>query len=489
MKNVFVTIALLLVAIVSNAQSSNVLVKEKTIGSVTATQEEIKAKEYVFSERIYRSYVDTISNSMTVQLRELEDDGRWSNNEGKIIFYDLNEERVRWSKNIAYKKNSIQQFDNTIIFTKWDNSYRLSNENGEKLWKVKNDIYLVDPVANIGIGYKLESLKGKYDNLVEGIDLKTGKTKWKRVLNGEYGWNDAFRLNDSVWMIAAAGLHTVNIYDGSGWSYKTVTGDKYYNEMATAEAAGIILGVFTGVFMVSTGNDILRDVVSNVYSDNTGFYFASKEKISKINKDNGKTIWSYPFPAGVSSNSFLFSNDNHLFMINYGYAFMGVGQFNYGYATMGVINDGHAFRDDRQIYYGTPFFAAFNKDDGKQVFCSMFDHKKNPILDFKIEADGLLLIFKDRIIKLSLSDGSQIFEKTINNDVLRELNVVIDSHHMRIGDYKLVRKDNQTIVLDADNNKVAEMEIARDSFLRGNKLYSIGEKSVFEIDMTNLFQR
>ena len=248
-------------------------------------------------------------------------------------------------------------------------------------------------------------------------------------------------------------------------------------------------------------------------------------------------------------------------MINYGYAFNGRGE---------------------QVYYGIPFFTAFNKENGEQIFSHTLNEKKNPILNFNIEGedvllvfydkiikhslpdgsqifektthnndkknplldykimnDYLLLIFKDRIIKYSLLDGSQIFEKTINNNELVELqsfvgnNVYIDGTssmtnlifsdvsksyittskgnvlifddelnivrdidisqlfkaYMRINDYKLINKGNQSIVLDADNNKVAELDITSDSFLKGNKIYNIRGKSLFEIDLTNLIEK
>ena len=515
MKKALITTGLLLIAAVIFAQSSDVLVKERTIGKMLVTQEEIKAKEYIFPDRIYDSYIDTILESITVQLCGLSKNKKYLKKNGKILFYDLNDEKVKWSEDISYQTSNIRQFGSTIIVTAGDKSYRLNNENGADLWEVKNDIYFVDPVACVGIGYKSGSAK-KYSNTLEGIDLETGKTKWKEELNREYGWNDAFRLKDSVWMIVTSGLHTVNAYDGTGWSYNTVTGDKDYSTTIATNAAGIALGVLTGTFMISTGYDVVRDIVSNVYFDSTGLYFASKEKISRINEDNGKIIWSYPFSAKLPSKSFLFTNDNYVFMINYGYAFM--------YA--------------RQIDYGTPFFAAFDKETGKQIFCTTLD-KKNPIFGFKIKDDDLLLVLKDRIIKLSMSDGSKIFEKTMDDNKSGELEGFVGRHvyidganstltnlllsdtsknyivtskkificnekfyvigdidrdqlyfaYKKIGDYKLVVKDNKTIVLDVDNKKVAELDITQKTTLIGNKLYSVQEKSFLEIDLTDLFDR
>jgi hypothetical protein len=57
---------------------------------------------------------------------------------------------------------------------------------------------------------------------------------------------------------------------------------------------------------------------------------------------------------------------------------------------------------------------------------------------------------------------------------------------MKIKDYKLVVNDQKTFVLDADNNKVAEIDVAFKPVLMGNKFFAILEKSLFEIDVANL---
>ena len=150
MKKTLVTTALLLVTITSFAQTPDILVftNERSIGRIIETQEDIKAKEYIFPERIYDYYIDTVSKTITAQLRYVNDNGNWALR-GKTVYYDLTTGRVKWTKNMSYITSSIQQFNNTIIFTKGAKSFRLNNETGKNLWRAKNDIYFVDPVARI----------------------------------------------------------------------------------------------------------------------------------------------------------------------------------------------------------------------------------------------------------------------------------------------------------------------------------------------------
>jgi outer membrane protein assembly factor BamB len=520
MKTTFIISGLFLVATLSFAQSLDVKVlSERTIGKIMATQEKIKAREYIFPERIYHAHIDTVSKLMTIQLLGLSPNGKSMKNRGKMLIYDAIEEKVKWSKRLSYRKNSIHRFGSTVIYTKTgadSKSRGLDIETGKKLWQANNIIHFVDPAAQIGIGY---TGSDKYDNTLEGIDLKTGKSLWQRELNREYGWNDVFQLNDSVWMIIAAGLHTVNVHNGSGWTHHAVTGKKDYRVASAINMAGVTLGLLTGIFVFAMGHDLVRNIDSNVYSDSTGFYFASKEKISRIRKGDGTDFWYHLLPAKLPSTSSIFAKADTLFMINYGYAFMG----------------------NRQINFGTPFFAAFNKENGEQVFFHTFDNnRKNPILDFKIENNHVWLIFKDKVMKCSLLDGFMIFETLINSNNFGELRLFADNRiyvdagnssltslllsntsqnhifsnkrkvlifdaelnivgdidedqlyfvYQATDDYKLATKDNQTVVLDADNNKVAEIDITRRTFLVGNKLYGIREKSLFEIDVTNLIEQ
>ena len=517
MKKTLVTTALLLATITAFAQTSSKMVFtiERTIGKMIDTQEEIKAAEYVFPERIYDSYIDTISKTVTMQLRGMNDNGRWLNR-GKIALYDLTDKKIKWTKNIAYHKNSVEQFGSTIMFGGLSKHFCLNIETGKNLWKTKNRIRFVDPVTNIGVGYQLEL--GHQTDMLEGINLKTGKSIWQREVNRDYGWNNLFQINDSEWLIASAGLHTIDIRNGLGWSYHAATGEKDYSGTAAANAAGAALGLLTGTFMFSTGYNLLWDVVSNVHSDNTGLYLASKERIARINRDNGIVIWQNLFPADLSSKSLLFADDSLVYMINYGYASM----------------------NNRQIFYGTPFFAAYDKENGAQVFFSTINITRNPILGFKIIDDCFLFLFKDRFMKYSLSDGAQILEKTIdnnefgelrgfvssrvyintenssltslelsevskkfiissNNKVLiidDELNIVgdIDADQFyianrRIGDYLFVTKDNKTFILDTDNKKVAEIDMELNPVWIGDKLYSVRENSFFEIDVANLIEQ
>lgn len=513
MKKLFAVVALSFIAVIIYSQSNLLITKnEKVIGKNFKTNRDIQAREYIFQQRIDNSHIDTTTNLLTVQLRGTSKNGKWLNNSGDVALYDLSNNKIKWTKKVFYQQGNIEQFDNMIIQTIANKSYCLNIENGETLWEVKNTIYYVVPGKKIGIGYKFKSSTG-YTNTLEGIDLTNGNPIWKREINREYSWNNIFHLNDSVIIVAAAGLHSVNLRNGTGWDYNTITGKKDYTETALTNAAGVVVGVLTGVFVTATGHNLVREVVSNVLLDSNSIYFASKEKISRLDHE-GNVKWNSPLPADLTSSSSIFIKDSVLFMINKGFAFMGY----------------------RQLDFGKPFIAAFDLNSGKQIFLSPLSEKKDQISGFKIQNDTLLIVFKDMVSKHSLKDGSIILEKSFDIQALGELRyfiggvvyiktdsafnnlILTDSmsnflftksgktlvlndklnilnqidynqlyvYYLKSKDYKFLANNNETTVIDNKNKKVAELKASNKAILLGSRLFDMQEKSFIEIDLKEL---
>lgn len=515
MRIIIIGFSLLISSVTFGQKDFQVLHREKIVGKNLIDSTEIKGREYIFPERIHETFLDTTNGFLTVQLRGLRKE-KWLSNKGNILQYDLNNKGLLWSKKIAYQTSSLQQFSNTMIFTVANKSNCLDIKTGNEIWEVKNNIYYVDPVDNIGIGYRFKNSTG-YSNELEGIDLKSGNVIWKRDLNREYGWNDVFYTNDSTMIVVASGLHSININSGKGWDYNTITGKKDYTGTAAANAVGVAAGLLTGTFVMSTGHNLVRDVVSNSLIDSSYIYFASKEQLSKIDKQTGKIAWKYPFPNDLASKSWIFMNDSVVFMVNKGYAFMGY----------------------RQLDFGKPFIAAFDRETGKQKYLTLINVKKDPILGFKILQEEVYLVFKNRLAKYSIQTGNQILEKEFpednfgelkyfvgnqvfvtndNNDLVslpqsdtskvfvftnqgktlsvdNQLNITdtidyedLSIYYLRTADLKFIAKDKHTLIIDNEGKQIAEIEASTNAFLIGETLYDKRDKSFIAIDLKEIIK-
>lgn len=312
-------------------------------------------------------------------------------------------------------------------------------------------------------------------------------------------------------MIVAAGLHSLNLQDGSGWDYNCITGKMDYTEAAVTTA---VIGILAGSYMLATGNNLVRDIVSNVIVDGNDLYFASKEKIIRVQK-TGEVIWEYPLINDMSSKSSIFLINDRVYMVNYGSAFKG----------------------DRQIIFGKPFIASFNKETGEREFFTTINVKRDPIKGFYITNDTMLLLFNERISLYSMKTGGLIFENSINtkesgylnsfigdnfyikDSLLTRLNYIdtmkifvytdkgktlsinkdlsiageIDSdklyyQYIHYKNYKFISNTDNTIVLDENDNVIAEFKLAGEPILAGEKMYYKKEKSLLEIDIQNFFE-
>ncbi len=511
-------IGLLLFASITSYGQKNkfhVNINEKTFGKNFVSDTEIKGIQYIFPDRIHEFFLDTTAGFLTVQLRGIKKE-KWLRNKGNILQYDLNNKELLWSKKIAYQVSSLQQFSNTMIFTVANKSYCLDINTGNELWEVKNNIYYVDPVDNIGIGYRYKSSTG-YSNELEGINLKNGEAIWKKELNREYGWNDVFYTNDSTLVVVAAGLHSININNGLGWDYNTITGKKDYSGTVAANVAGAALGLLTGTFVMSTGHNLVRDVVSNVLMDSLNIYFSSMEQLAKIDKNSGEIIWSHPFPKDLPSKSTIFMDDSLVYMINKGYALMGY----------------------RQLSFGKSFIAAFEKDTGEQKYLSIINVKDDPILGFKIMDENIYLVFKNKIARYSHETGSLINEKIFPNEKFGELkyfvgnqvfitnedeeyislpqsdttklyvftsngktlsidnqlNVVetidyedLSIYYLHSKGYKFIAHDKLTWIIDNNGQKIAKINITSEAFIIGKTLYEKQNDTFITIDLSTIIK-
>jgi hypothetical protein len=318
-------------------------------------------------------------------------------------------------------------------------------------------------------------------------------------------------------LVVAAGLHSININNGEGWDYNTITGKKDYTGTVAANAVGIAAGLFTGTFVMSTGHNLVRDLVSNSLVDSSYIYLASKEQLSKIDKQTGNVEWKYPFPNDLPSKSSIFMNDSVVFMVNKGYAFMGY----------------------RQLDFGKPFLAAFDRETGEQKYLTLINAKKDPVLEFIVLHDEVYLVFKNRIAKYSIETGSQINEKEFpeesygdlkyfvgdqvfvtngNEDLIslpqsdtskvfvftsqgktlavdKQLNITdtleyedLSIYYLHTANYKFIANENHSLIVDDNGKRIAEIEATSKAFLIGKTLYDKRDKSFIAVDLGEIIK-
>jgi len=418
----------------SQTINNSVLYKRIIVGIDLRNNTELKGTEYTFSNNVFDIYANSSSNDITVQLRDSSGDKL--ENQGVFLLYNLNNKNIKWEKSISYNKARLLQKNDNLIYIKNNISYKLNLENGEKIWKAKNNLYYIDSVFNIGIGYKWNS-NTEYSNDLEGVDLTNGNVIWRTEIDSEFGWNDIIPLNNLDIFIVSAGVHRINLRSGKKWSYNTTTGE--YKK-------GILYDIQSGImalngFLPSAYEDnLVWNIVSNLIINTDYVYFSSKQKLSKIDKNTGEIVWSYYFKNDIPSKSFIFDNDSVIYM----------------------INKGEAVKNNNVIYYGRPFLAAFDKSTGKQKYISLIESENRRIIKYQQKEDEVFIAFNNFVCTYSLINGKLIKKKELS---------IEDTEYIS-SDLVFKKVDNK-IVKNQDLNRVF-------IFKNKNRIFSVNR--ALEID-------
>jgi outer membrane protein assembly factor BamB len=361
---------------------------------------EIKGTEFLFPQRIHETHFDTTSGFVTVQLR-----GLYQNRlelPGIIVQYDLKNKRQVWNKSMDYGLARLNQKNGFMIYATEVKSARWNIYLGHNMWEVRNDIHFVDPLKNIGLGYRIRG-STSYSDELQGINMNNGKILWERKIFKAFGWNDLFYTNDSTLIIVSGGIHSLNILTGQGWDYHAMTGSYDYKGKKSPNPAGIEDAFRSETLMMSTGYTVIRDLVSNALVDSTHIYLASQEELVKLDIQSGNISWKSPLPENLASKSYIFKNDSVVFM----------------------VNQGIAYWQYRQLFFGKPFFAAFDMFSGTQKFLSLIDVNDDPILTYTIKNDEIFLLSKKRIAKYSMVSGAMLDEMEIDQNIFGELSYFV----------------------------------------------------------------
>lgn len=486
-----------------------------SIGKHKDNASDISANEYIFKDRIHSVGMDSSSNSLIIQLRGTSKNGKWLDNKGQVLLMNINDQQVKWDKSINYTGQHLIQQDSTLLELSGGLAYVLNTKNGKKGVLLKCTPYIINAPKKFVIGYTSKS-SGLSNDLV-CVDMTDGSLKWMKKDKNGHVWDGAFYYNDSSLLVVSAGLHSINIKDGSGWDYNATTATKDYTKAVATNVAGAALGILTGFYTVSDKADITHAFASNVLQDSSSFYFASKDKLAKIDKFNGHVIWSYDLAENETGKSTLFIFNGSLIMINYGYAFL----------------------NNRTIGIGKPFIAAFDMKTGAQKYLTPIENIKHPIISYTQQKENLLLLSKENLFKYNLHSGQLIAQNAIDKSSKQEymyftgaeiytgqnqgsgmrlqlldsnkqyvltntnkvltveddlsLSIFSDADSLYVQRFvrnglKFVNRKEESYILDAEDNIRASLGVSGNIGLMGNRLYSSKEEKLIETDLSEILK-
>lgn len=465
--------------------------KTSEIGYHYNKQCPIEITEYEFPQRIYKYYIDSILQTITFQLRD--DNGKKYKKKGQVVQFDLLCEMILWNLDVNYQASEIIQVDGTLISVSRGNNFCLEPLSGIPLWKVDRRIFIADRYSNVAMGYG-SAIPGTSEETLDGFDLTTGELLWKREVSRDFGWRKFFYLNDTTIIIAGKGIQSIHPRTGKGWGYQTFeerysSNDPYSNDKI--------------------------DYVDNLAYDSLYFYYETQLHLTKIRKKDGFSIWTKRLKKDPNASSVLLHDDENVYLLN-------AGNKKFGNKVNGI---------------GHPYFIAYSKDRGREVFNTTIESRKGGEMRDYMYKDSLFIVMYDyKFDSYSLKNGEKVssvpFKRSSygelarfftynafieNGDSITPLfahdttqlyvwtqsnkNIKLDSALQVVGTFPdeslyhlsfaydsllfLSQQDSMTVI-NASGKTIAKFDNSYKLQLMQGKLYGVNENSLYVIDLNTI---
>jgi len=503
--------------------------KEEVIIKSVLTGEDIKGIAYKLGERVEDFYIDTLLQAALVQLRGLSKRKKKPVDSGTLLYLDLKSDTVAWTKKMSYEEDKIKHFPGVIIKEKIykDRTFLIDHKTGIVSKEIAQDIFYVSPSNNLGIGYDKRAVVDP--SILHGVDLNTNTVLWKERVDRKFGVSECVHLSDSVLLLSASGLHSINIENGDGWSMEAVTGEQVsdINQLSFLSIGlGLnipigfgVIGVMIAIPIGGNSDDPdnmitkIRGVESNILLDGDYIYYASRYQIFKLDKE-GNVIWSTLREDELSSHASLALKGDLLYM----------------------VNSGTAFSTRKTVRYGKAGFFAFDAETGEKIIRFPFNTFTDEVIsDSKIRDDQVVVIAKNKLLKITkdkqlksydfpilkrekfigfldnnnfTAHGDGLFTKTTdyypgdyhlitNKNTIYRLDKNLDEQEVKLveniwnqiaafGSLKILSDNKTALIINGNGQKIATLNTDSVFTVKGGKLYFTQGSKLTVLDLSLL---
>ncbi len=455
--------------------------QNKSIGKWVLEEKDIIAKETVFPGEIIEFYVDPATQYVVLELRQKSASGKKRYAKNKIFVYDIYGDSLVWYSEFYWKESRVFPIDGGLLEISDSKTKCRDIRNGQVRWTIEGSVFYTNRTHNFALSYPY-NYWGESKTL-NAISLSDGEILWKRKIDPSNGFSEPVLINDSIMCISASGIHTLNLNNqGKGWSLKGKTYSQDLTPIIVASVLSIGLSVFTGfAFYPITVNTYKHiNLSSNVWIDDSSFYYADSKQVSKISQSTGNRIWTTKLPNNYTSSSTLFMEENRLFLINMGYS------------------KGLQSKETN----GQTYIASYDIESGKPYYFERFGDKGEYVLDFLTGGNNeLILLFENKIYVFDKHSGKQIRSQLFALEKGENFASVNDkTAYVKVGDnfeslneryydkIQVVNKKGDILLFDAELKntiKIVASDIYYWSFTVENWVFIEGENGMYVLDDAN----
>ena len=421
---------------------------KKEIGISATSIKTLTVKSYSLSAPIYDYQSDTSSNQLIFSTRKKDPSGRLYVNKGFIAGLDCANDSINWLyESLRFDLNLTGDF---LLFSNETKTSRYDKKHGFEVYDFSDRIVYTISANNTGLTY----INPKVKDELSCLSLLNGAQLWSAAIPRKEDWMDVKYLNDTTLIIAANGIHAVNINRGLLWSHALLTAEKNQKSLVYSVVNKANVQKINTSYKTSTEDNLLSHLGSNILIDDEVIYFAGKEKLLAV-KTNGELLWELDLKELPISKMILTKSGSAITLIN-----LGLSQFKENY-----------------VLYGKPFVMNIDAQNGKINSQSKFTSSEN-LIDFLTQKQSYLL-----------ADKKSIIQTNSNNESLETLIPLNDFRYGRFtefinGDQYYVEKGGYYVPLNFINDNVVYFKT------ENNKVYGVDKVDVqYEYHFTELFKR
>lgn len=299
--------------LLSQLQVSSIKSTTTQVGLSAISVNSISAKTYNLVYPVFDFEADSSGNFLFFTARQGGEINRNSAlSRGFFAAINCLNDSVKWlnESGLYY----LEVSGKSLLLSNEIRTVKYNKSHGYDEVRFRNKLIYTIPKYNKGFFYD-ENLA----NVLHCVNLSTGLTSWTCTIPSTEDWVDSKFLNDSVLLIAAAGLHAVSVKTGLLWSVPLSTSIKTNRSFVYSAAKYNTIQKISQVSKTCEEQNQVSQISSNILINSNRIYFVSKEKMLALDF-KGNVIWQVDLKNYPTSKMYVSNTDTSLILVNFGLA-------------------------------------------------------------------------------------------------------------------------------------------------------------------------
>jgi hypothetical protein len=487
------------------AQRAGVRISQTPIGTSAISINTIVAKTLSFNYPIYDYKADTLDNYLFVTGRQKDESSGNYLRMASCIAINSKKDSVQWYNEAGFYDITVA--NKNLLVSNDHRTVRFNKRIGFDELRYDSRIFYTLTDFNKGFMYGRDS-----SDVLNCVNLATGLASWTCSIPRKADWVDVQKLNDTVLLIAADGLHAIHPMKGLLWSVPLTTAERTNRSLVYSRAKYLTIQKISKVYRTSLEDNMVTQLASNIVKDDKRIYFASREKLIAVTYD-GKIVWQVSLKNYPVSKMLLTKTDSSLILTNFGLATHSHNFITWGKPFVITIDPINGHIHDQYDLSHIENLADFIQTDKSLIFAgrdnimeaipghpklnSVLELNKNKFgqfVDF-VNGDEYYTFLEGYYVPLNFINDKLIYFRADNNKVfgIDGEEFKYEYHFTEL--FRLDKKyDNKTILVSENKTLITSnnfellftIDLSLPNVIVKNKMYFIDKMRTHVIDLDEL---